>query len=66
VPDETLHDLDWLAAYLGIPKKTIYGWRLRGEGPPAYRVGKHLRYRRSDVDDWLAERRQVSAGESQS
>jgi excisionase family DNA binding protein len=61
-----LHDLDWLAEYLGIPKKTIYGWRLRGEGPSAYRVGKHLRYRRSDVDDWLAERRQVSAGESQS
>jgi excisionase family DNA binding protein len=57
ITDEPLRDLDWLAAYIGVPKKSIYGWRLRGEGPPAYKVGQHLRYRKSEVDAWLAERR---------
>jgi excisionase family DNA binding protein len=56
--DEPLHDLDWLSEYLGIPKKTIYGWRLRGEGPPAYRIGKHLRWSRVEVDQWLASQRE--------
>jgi excisionase family DNA binding protein len=55
--DEPLHGLQWLSEYLGsedpIPLRTIYNWRQRGEGPPAYRVGKYLRYRRSEVDAWL-------------
>jgi excisionase family DNA binding protein len=55
--DEPLHDLDWLAGYLGISKKTVYSWRLRGVAPPAYRIGRHLRWSRADVDAWLAERR---------
>jgi predicted DNA-binding transcriptional regulator AlpA/predicted GIY-YIG superfamily endonuclease len=53
---DPLVDLDWLAAYLGKPKKTIYSWRLRGTGPPAYKIGQALRWRRSEVDAWLAER----------
>jgi excisionase family DNA binding protein len=53
--DEPLLDLGWLSEFLGIPPRTIYNWRLRGEGPPAYRVGRHLRYHKSDVERWLAE-----------
>ena len=53
---EPLHDNHWLSEKLDIPLRTIYAWRQRGEGPPAYRVGKHLRYRASDVEQWLAER----------
>jgi len=49
-----------LARYLGVPVQTIYAWRHRGEGPPAHRVGRYLRYRSSDVERWLAERRDVS------
>jgi excisionase family DNA binding protein len=55
--DEQLLDLDWLSGYLGIPQRSLYNWRQRGEGPPAYRVGKHLRYRRSDIEAWLDSRR---------
>lgn len=36
-----------------MPVGTLYGWRHRGEGPPGYRVGRHVRYRRSAVDAWL-------------
>jgi excisionase family DNA binding protein len=42
-----------LADYFGIPIATIYQWRHRGVGPRGMRVGKHLRYRRSDVEQWL-------------
>jgi excisionase family DNA binding protein len=47
-----LLSVDELAAYLGVPKKTVYGcwrsWGLRG-----YRVGRHLRFRERHVEEWL-------------
>jgi excisionase family DNA binding protein len=46
-----------LAAYLGVPLGTIYGWRYRGEGPEGLSVGRHVRYRRTDVEAWLESRR---------
>lgn len=61
-PNEPLQDLDWLSEFIGIPPRTIYNWRLRGEGPPAYRVGRHLRFRRSEVDAWLDGRRDKAQG----
>lgn len=45
-----------LANYVGVPVATIYTWRYRREGPPGLRVGRYLRYRRSDVETWIAER----------
>lgn len=42
-----------LAEVLQVPKATIYQWRYRGEGPPSLRVGRHVRFRRSDVEVWL-------------
>jgi excisionase family DNA binding protein len=42
-----------LAQYLQIPRDTLYQWRQRGEGPPAVRLGKHLRYRPEAVQAWL-------------
>lgn len=38
-----------LAAYLGVPVKTIYTWRAKGRGPKGFRVGKHLRWRVATV-----------------
>jgi excisionase family DNA binding protein len=49
-----------LAAYLRVPVSTLYVWRTRGNGPQALKVGRHLRYRSDDVEDWL-ERRKVPA-----
>lgn len=49
--------IDQAAAYLSIPKATLYTWRTRraGFGPPAMKFGGCLRYRRSDLDAWVAE-----------
>jgi excisionase family DNA binding protein len=47
--------IDQAAAYLAIPKATLYTWRTRrvGFGPPAVKIGGCLRYRRSDLDAWV-------------
>lgn len=42
-----------LAEYLAVPVATLYQWRYRKEGPPGFRVGKHLRYRWSEVETWI-------------
>lgn len=40
---------------LHIPKKTLYQWSYSHTGPKTLKVGRHLRYRRSDVEAWLDE-----------
>ena len=45
-----------VASYLQVPVKTLYTWRYYRKGPPAHRIGKHLRYRWEDVEAWLATR----------
>lgn len=42
-----------VAAYLGVPIKTLYQWKLRGTGPSASKIGKHLRYRWEDVEQYV-------------
>jgi excisionase family DNA binding protein len=49
---EELKTPEEVADFLRVPKTTLYRWRLVGEGPPAIKVGKHLRYRSSDLDAW--------------
>jgi hypothetical protein len=50
---EPLWTVDDVAAFLAIPVQTLYQWRTRRTGPPARRVGKHLRYRPADVRAWF-------------
>ena len=41
-----------VAVYLKIPKATVY--KLRREGKlPAHKVGKHWRFMRDELYDWL-------------
>ncbi len=57
---EPLISVDELAAYLGLPKQTIYDWRVSGKGPKGYRIGKHLRFAVSDVRAWVEHQRDVT------
>lgn len=50
---ERLWTVDDVAAYLGVPVQTLYQWRYLQSGPPAYRVGRHLRYDPAAVRSWL-------------
>jgi predicted DNA-binding transcriptional regulator AlpA len=45
----TVHDV---SAFLAVPVGTLYQWRVRGEGPPAMRLGRHLRFEPSEVRRW--------------
>jgi excisionase family DNA binding protein len=51
-PDR-LMTIDQVADYTQLPKFTLYKMRSVGRGPRAARLGKHLRYRKSDVDAWI-------------
>jgi predicted DNA-binding transcriptional regulator AlpA len=44
-----------VAEYLQKPEKTLAEWRSRGLGPRYLTVGRDVRYRWSDVEEWLAE-----------
>ncbi|MDE0571814.1 helix-turn-helix domain-containing protein [Demequina sp. B12] len=48
-----LLDVHEVADLLGVPVATLYVWRTRGQGPRGFRLGRHLRYRPSDVDAWI-------------
>ncbi len=50
-------DTAQLAEYLGISKIKAVSDRARGLGPPFVRYdGRSIRYRRSEVDQWVTER----------
>jgi excisionase family DNA binding protein len=51
-----------LSEYLQIPEETLRKWRLQGTGPKYVRIGKHVRYRRMQVDRWLEQREREAAG----
>ena len=55
-PDRLL-SIPELADYLSVPVGTIYRWRYARDGPVGYRVGRHVRYRLSDVEHWLETQR---------
>jgi hypothetical protein len=43
-----------IARHIGVPTKTLAQWRYLGSGPEFIKVGRHVRYRWSDVTAWLA------------
>jgi excisionase family DNA binding protein len=55
-PVDRLLTVEDLASYLEVPIATVYAWRYRRQGPPGFRVGRHLRFRWSDVERWIEDR----------
>jgi hypothetical protein len=60
VSTSTIDELpEWMntevfAKWLDIPPATPKQWRWQGKGPRYVKVGRHIRYRRADVEEWLA------------
>ena len=42
------------ADYLGLTSKCLANWRWRGQGPKYLVVGSRVRYRLSDLDEYLS------------
>jgi Helix-turn-helix domain len=45
------------AALLRKPERTLRQWRYLGRGPAYVRVGNSIRYRKVDLDDFIANQR---------
>lgn len=61
-PGNALMSPQQLADYLGVPVATVYRWRHESTGPRGIKVGKHVRYRRRDVESWLESRTDPDGG----
>lgn len=56
IDPDSLLDQSRVAEILGTTTKFLEARRVRGGGPPFIRVGRLVRYRRSDVIAWLDSR----------
>lgn len=52
-----LMTIEEVSDYLRVSVDTLYHWRVRGYGPTGIRVGKHVRYRVEDVENWVEKQR---------
>ena len=50
--EEGWFDIADVAAHLSVAKDSIYRW-VDSKDFPAYRVGRFLRFRLSEVDEWV-------------
>jgi len=50
-----------VADLLLVPEKTLATWAYMGTGPGFYKVGRHARYRRVDLEQWLRAHRRHPA-----
>jgi predicted DNA-binding transcriptional regulator AlpA len=56
-PLEPLVPLEQVLDYTGLTPSGFYSMRHRGAGPPAYRFGKRLMFKWSDVENWAESHR---------
>jgi excisionase family DNA binding protein len=54
--EDELLTVEEVAAIFKVPVATVRKWRNNREGPPGFRVGKYVRYRRSVVEEFIAGR----------
>ncbi len=54
MPAELLSPQD-LADLCQVPLATVYRWNHCGDGPLPLHIGRHVRYRLSDVEVWIEE-----------
>ncbi|MEU6825597.1 helix-turn-helix domain-containing protein [Streptomyces atriruber] len=55
LPDRYLTPEDLVTMFSLPSVETVYAWRRKRIGPPAFRVGKYLRYNPAAVRAWEAE-----------
>lgn len=60
--DDIWLSLDEFCAIADLTKGTVYNCKTRGKDlPPYYKIGRELRFRKSEVDAWLNAQRCVTA-----
>ena len=54
-PGDDMLTLQEACRYLRVPEGTLRYWRHLGAGPRSFKVGRHVRYWRTDLILWLTE-----------
>jgi hypothetical protein len=54
-PGDEMLTLQEACAFLRVPEGTLRYWRHLGCGPRSFKVGRHVRYWRTDLTVWLAD-----------
>lgn len=62
--DDELLDTERVAKVCGLSEVTLRKWRITGDGPRFVRLGRAIRYRRADLDAFLADRAFTSTTEA--
>lgn len=44
------------AAYMNRPRRSLQQMRWKGDGPRFLKLGRNILYRKTDLDEWLAQR----------
>jgi len=57
--EERWVDVDEVAKHIGVRKESIYRW-IDKKGFPAHRAGRLLRFKLSEVDEWVRGREAAS------
>jgi predicted DNA-binding transcriptional regulator AlpA len=52
---EKLVGVEELAEWLGVEVKTVYWLNTTGKGPKRYKIGKLIKYKPSEVEEWIRE-----------
>ncbi|MGH8961337.1 MAG: helix-turn-helix transcriptional regulator [Jatrophihabitantaceae bacterium] len=56
--DHDLLTIDEVADLVRAPVATLRYWRHLGTGPRSFRLGRHVLYRRDDIEQWIAVQRE--------
>ncbi len=60
INDKLLAPAD-VADILGVPINSLKMWRYRRTGPPWLKLGRHVRYRREELERWLDDQTEARA-----
>jgi excisionase family DNA binding protein len=50
-----------VARILSLPVNTVYDYAARGIGPASFKIGRHRRWDRRDVLDWIEAQKAAAA-----
>lgn len=59
--DDRLLDVSEVAELLGVPVATLRWWLHIGTAPDHFKLGRHVKFRRSEVERWLETRRKTGS-----
>ena len=57
-----LMSLRELSKHLGVSQRAIWGWAADGKFPAPIKLGRLRRWRREDIDAWLARKANEASG----